>query len=220
MAESVTLTASDGHRLNAWLARPAGKPRGGVIVLQEIFGVNKHIRRVTEGFAAQGFLAIAPAMFDRVRTGVELGYTDFQPGRDLVGALEIGKIVLDLTAATRAVASAGKVGAVGYCWGGALADLAACESPVSAAVSYYGRHTLTWLERKPKCPVMYHWAKLDPVIPPAMMEEIRAGRPAGEHHVYDAATHGFNCDDRHEFHPASAALALERTLDFFSRHLS
>ncbi len=220
MAESITLTASDGHRFAGWLARPSGKPRGGVIVLQEIFGVNAHIRRVAERYAELGFLAIAPSMFDRVRSGVELGYTDFQPGRDLVGALNQAQIVQDMTAAAQAVAEAGRVGAVGYCWGGALADLAACECPVSAAVSYYGRHTVSWLDKTPRCPVMYHFAKLDPVIPPELCAQIIAGRPKGAHHIYEEATHGFNCDERHEYHAASASLALERTLEFFGRHLS
>jgi carboxymethylenebutenolidase len=220
MAESITLTASDGHRFAGWLARPAGRPRAGLVVLQEIFGVNAHIRRVTERYAELGFLAIAPALFDRVRPNVELGYTDFQPGRDLVGALAQDNLVRDMSAAVNAVAEAGRVGAVGYCWGGALADLAACECKVSAAVSYYGRHTLNWLDKTPLCPVMYHFARLDPVIPPELCAQIMAGRPQGTHYIYEEATHGFNCDDRHEYHAASAKLALDRTLEFFGRHLS
>jgi carboxymethylenebutenolidase len=220
MAASIEIRASDGHRFAGWLAQPTGKPRAGLIVLQEIFGVNGHIRQVTERYAALGFLAVAPALFDRVRTGVELGYTDFQPGRELVGALPQDALISDMTAAAGVVAAAGKVGAVGYCWGGALADLAACECPVAAAVSYYGRHTVTWLDKTPRCPVLYHWAKLDPVIPPEMVTEIRNGRPQGIHYVYDEATHGFNCDDRHEYHAASARLALERSLEFFGRHLT
>jgi carboxymethylenebutenolidase len=124
-----------------------------------------------------------------------------------------------MNAAVAWLRQAGKVGAVGYCWGGALADLAACECGVDAAVSYYGRHTATWLDLEPRCPVMYHFGELDPLIPPETVEAIRAGRPQGIFHVYEQAGHGFNCDERQGFHPESARLALERTLGFFDKHL-
>jgi carboxymethylenebutenolidase len=219
MGETIRLRATDGHELDGWLARPAGSPRGGLVVLQEIFGVNGHIRRVTESFAAEGYLALAPALFDRVRPGAELGYDDLATGRELMGALARADIVRDMSAAVAALAGAGRVGAIGYCWGGALADLAACECAIQAAVSYYGRHTATWLELRPKCPVLYHFGKLDPLIPPETVAAIRAGRPDGTFHVYEEAGHGFNCDERHEFHASSAALALERTLAFLRRHV-
>jgi carboxymethylenebutenolidase len=219
MGESIRLLAADGHQFSGWLARPSGRPRAGLAVLQEIFGVNRHIRQVTESFAAQGYLALAPALFDRVRADVELGYDDLQPGRDLVMALDRADTVRDMSAAVAWLRQAGKVGAVGYCWGGALADLAACECGVDAAVSYYGRHTATWLDLEPRCPVMYHFGKLDPLIPPETVEAIRAGRPQGIFHVYEQAGHGFNCDERPGFHPESARLGLERTLGFFDKHL-
>ncbi len=219
MGETIRLTAADGHPLDGYLARPRTSPRGGLVVLQEIFGVNAHIRRVADAFAAEGYLALAPALFDRVRSGVDLAYDQLQAGRDTMGALDRAHTVLDMSAAVAAVRQAGKVGAVGYCWGGALADLAACLCGVEAAVAYYGRHTATWLELTPQCPVLYHFGKLDPFIPPETVEAIRAGRPNGVFHVYEQAGHGFNCDERHEFHPASAALALERTLEFLRRHV-
>lgn len=219
MGETIGLRAADGHTLDGYLARPAGTPRGGLVVLQEIFGVNDHIRRVTEGFAAAGYLAIAPALFDRVRRGVALGYDEIPAGRDIMGALGRDAIVRDIAAAVAAVRSAGSVGAVGYCWGGALADLAACQCDIAAAVSYYGRHAATWLDLQPKCPVMYHFGRLDPLIPPEVVAAIRAGRPAGLFHVYDEAGHGFNCDARPEYHAASAALALKRTLGFLQQEL-
>lgn len=219
MGERIRLRAADGHELDGWLARPDGKPRGGLVVLQEIFGVNHHIRRVTDSFAAEGYLALAPALFDRVRPAVELGYDDLQPGRDLMTSLDRADTLRDIAAAVLAVREAGRVGAIGYCWGGALADLAACESGVDAAVSYYGRHTATWLELQPKCPVLYHFGKLDPFIPPETVDAIRSGRPRGLFHIYEEAGHGFNCDERHEFHAPSAALALERTLAFLRRHV-
>lgn len=219
MGETIRLKAADGHELDAWLARPAGAPRGGLVVLQEIFGVNRHIRRIADSFATDGYLAIAPALFDRVRPGVELGYDQLEAGRDTMQALERANTVRDISTAVAAVREAGKVGAIGYCWGGALADLAACECGIAAAVSYYGRHTATWLELQPRCPVMYHFGKLDPLIPPATVAAIRAGRPRGVFHIYDEAGHGFNCDERHEYHAESASLALKRTLEFLRRYI-
>lgn len=219
MGEVIRLTATDGHALDGYLARPAGPPRAGLVVLQEIFGVNAHIRQVTDGFAAAGYLALAPALFDRIRPGVDLGYDELPAAREIMTALDRGATVRDMAAAVAAVRGAGRVGAVGYCWGGALADLAACECGIEAAVSYYGRHTATWLDLHPRCPVLYHFGKLDPLIPPETVAQIRAGRPEGVFHVYEEAGHGFNCDARHEYHPASARLAMERTLAFLQAHL-
>lgn len=219
MGETVRLKAADGHEFDAWLARPAGAPRGGLVVLQEIFGVNRHIRRIADSFATDGYLAIAPALFDRVRPGVELGYDQLEAGRETMQVLERANTVRDISTAVAAVREAGKVGAIGYCWGGALADLAACECGIAAAVSYYGRHTATWLELQPRCPVMYHFGKLDPLIPPETVAAIRAGRPRGVFHIYDEAGHGFNCDERHEYHAESASLALKRTLEFLRRYI-
>jgi carboxymethylenebutenolidase len=219
MNEAVRLQAADGHAFDAWLARPEGRPRGGLVVLQEIFGLNHHIRRVTGSFAAEGYLAIAPALFDRVRPGIEIPYDDLPRGREVMSSLDRANTVRDMSAAVAAVREADKVGAIGYCWGGALADLAASLCARDAAVSYYGRHTATWLELKPRCPVLYHFGKLDPFIPPETVAQIRAGRPGGLFHVYEEAGHGFNCDERHEFHAPSAELALERTLAFLRRHV-
>lgn len=219
MGRPIELQAADGHRFSAWLAEPAGTPRGGLVVLQEIFGVNHHIRQVTGRFAAEGYLAIAPALFDRARRGVELPYEEIATGREVMMSLKRAGILLDMRAAIDAVRSAGRVGAIGYCWGGALADLAACECGVDAAVSYYGRHTATWLKLQPRCPVMYHFGRLDPYIPPETVAAIQAGRQQGTFFIYEEAGHGFNCDERHEYHAASAALALERSLDFLQQHV-
>ncbi len=219
MGEKIRLKAADSHELDAWLARPAGAPRGGLVVLQEIFGVNHHIRRMADSFATDGYLAIAPALFDRVRPGVELGYDELEAGREILQSLDRANTVRDISTAVAAVREAGKVGAIGYCWGGALADLAACECGIAAAVSYYGRHTATWLELQPRCAVMYHFGKLDPLIPPETVAAIRAGRPRGVFHIYDEAGHGFNCDERPEYHAESASLALKRTLEFLRRYI-
>lgn len=219
MGEIIRLQAADGHEFDGWLARPAGPPRGGLVVLQEIFGVNRHIRRVTESFAAAGYLALAPALFDRVRPGADIPYDDLPAGRDVMTSLDRADTVQDMSAAVTAVRSGGNVGAIGYCWGGALADLAACQCGIDAAVSYYGRHTATWLELEPGCPVLYHFGTLDAFIPAETVAAIRAGRPKGIFHVYEHAGHGFNCDERHEYHADSARLALERTLEFLHRHV-
>ncbi|MBW7929873.1 MAG: dienelactone hydrolase family protein [Gammaproteobacteria bacterium] len=219
MGKHITLQAADGHQLSAWVAAPADKPRGGLVVLQEIFGVNHHIRQLTERFAAAGYLAIAPALFDRVRRGIELPYEEIDTGRRAMMSLKREGIVLDLQAAIDAVRGAGRVGAIGYCWGGALADLAACQCDIDAAISYYGRHTATWLALQPRCPVMYHFGKLDPYIPEDTVAAIRAGRPQGSFFIYEEAGHGFNCDERHEYHAASAELALERSMAFLHEHV-
>lgn len=220
----IRLKASDGHEFAAWRSGDGGRPKAGLVILQEIFGVNGHIRRVTDRFASMGYLAIAPALFDRVRPDVQLGYDQLEEGRGLMQRLELDDVVRDvegaIDAAAEGTAGAGSVGVVGYCWGGAIADLAACRTAASAAVAYYGRANVNWLEEKPQCPVLYHFGALDPLIPPDVVAKIRAGRPGHEVHVYPEAGHGFNCDERHEFHAPSAALALERTLRFLDRHLT
>jgi carboxymethylenebutenolidase len=215
----IELRASDRHSFLGYCARPEGTPRGGLVVLQEIFGVTAHIRKLTEAFATEGYLSVAPLLFDRVRPGIELGYGEIDAGREIMMGLDRSNTVRDISAAVAAVRPAGKVGAIGYCWGGALADLAACSCEIDAAVSYYGRHTVTWLELKPKCPVLYHFGQLDPLIPPETVAAIRGGRPAGLFHVYPEAGHGFHCDERHEYHPASAELARRRTMVFLHEWL-
>ena len=225
--KAISINTLDGHKLDGYLVHPAGTPKGGVIVLQEIFGVTSHIRKVTEDFARQGYLALAPALFDRLKPGIELEYTAIEAGIDLMQKLKLDEIALDLKATVAALrrelaalpGAGSKIGAVGYCWGGSVADLAACRTDIDAAVSYYGRATVGWLDEQPRCPVLYHYGALDPLIPPELVQQITAGRPGQTVHVYAEAGHGFNCNDRHEFHAASAELALKRTLEFFSRHL-
>ena len=219
MGENIQLRAADGHNLGAYLARPEGKPRAGLVVLQEVFGVTAHIRRVTDAFAADGYLALAPALFDRVAPGIELDYSEVARGRDTMLQLDLEASVLDIAAAVEAVGEAGNTGVIGYCWGGAMADLAACKLDIAAAICYYGGRITSWLELRPGCPVMYHFGKLDPLIPMEVVEQIRAARPDEQFFIYPEAGHGFNCDERKDFHPASAALARQRSLDFLARHL-
>jgi carboxymethylenebutenolidase len=219
VSETITLTATDGHELSAYVAKPEGEPKGGLVVLQEIFGVNDHIKKVTDGFAADGFLAIAPAMFDRVEKDLVPDYSDFETARATMGKLDMDNCVLDMAAAADHVRPAGKVATVGYCWGGALADLAACNGLVDVAVSYYGRMTVEWLDKKPQCPVLYHFGETDQLIPMQTIEQIRRGRDPKicKFRVWGGAGHGFNCDSRPEYHKRSATKALEETYEFIDQ---
>jgi carboxymethylenebutenolidase len=220
MGTGVELQAADGHRLGAYVARPAGTPRGALVVVQEIFGVNSHIRAIADGYAAQGLVAIAPALFDRVERGVELGYAgpDVDRGRQLRTAAGDDKPLADIAAAIAHVAPGGKVGIVGYCWGGLLSWLAACKlDGLSAAVVYYGGGVPQQASLKPRCPVQAHFGKQDAHIPLDTVQAFGAAHPEVDLHVYDAG-HGFNCDQRGSYDAAAANLARDRTLAFLERH--
>lgn len=226
MGNFVDLKAADGQVIPAYVAQPAGKPKGGIVVVQEIFGVNSHIRSVADGYAAQGYLAVAPSTFHRVKPGVELGYTesDMKEGMALKAAAEAlpaPGVLQDLQAAVDYAAQAGKVGIVGYCWGGLLTWRAACElNGLSAAVPYYGGGVTTPEEtkRKPKVPVLAHFGAQDHWIPLDTVEAFKKAHPEVEVHVYEA-NHGFNCDQRGSYDATAAQQARERTLAFFARHL-
>jgi carboxymethylenebutenolidase len=222
MGETLTLTALDGVRLSAYRATPAGPPRGGLVVVQEIFGVNRHIRRVTDGFAAEGYVALAPAIFDRIEPGFEAGYqpADIERGRAVRAKGDLDQMVLDVRAGVDALAAAGlRVGVVGYCLGGTLAWLAATRIPgVAAAVGYYGGGIAATVTEAPRCPVMLHFGETDTGIPKEHYEAVRAAHPGLPVHVYPAG-HGFNCDERASYDEASARLARGRTLEFLRRHL-
>jgi carboxymethylenebutenolidase len=226
MGQFIDLTAKDGFTFPAYVAQPAGRPKGAVVVVQEIFGVNSHIRSVADGYAADGNLAIAPATFHRVKQGVELGYgeADMKAGIDLkaaVEALPAPGVLQDLQAAVDDAAKAGKVGIVGYCWGGLLVWRAAEQvTGLSAAVPYYGGGSTTPAEiaRQPKVPVLAHFAKKDHYITLDTVEAFEKAHPEVAVHLYDA-DHGFNCDQRGSYHAASAKLAREHTLAFFAKHL-
>jgi carboxymethylenebutenolidase len=221
MGQFTTIMARDGHEFQAWLAAPPGRPRGALLVIQEIFGVNSHIRQVTDGFAAEGYTAIAPSLFDRVRRGIELGYTpaDRQEGAGYRAQLTPENTLRDLAAALAVVRHSGRAGSVGYCFGGALSYLAACQLPVACAVVYYGQ-VASYLEQKPKCPVMYHFGSEDRGIPLADVARIQAAYPQAPVYTYEGAGHGFNCEQRDSYNPQAAALARARTLEFFARYLA
>jgi carboxymethylenebutenolidase len=228
MGTMIELQSADGTLVPAYEARPAGTPKGAVVVIQEIFGVNSHIRAVADGYAAEGYLAVAPAAFHRVKPGVSLGYTDADMSegfgyKTAVEALPAPGVMQDIQAAIHhaAKASGGKVGVVGYCWGGLLTWRAACTlSGLSAAAPYYGGGVTTDAEiaRQPQVPVLAHFAEQDNWIPMDTVEAFKKAHPEVAVHTY-AAHHGFNCDQRGSWHAPSAQLARERTLAFFGQHL-
>jgi carboxymethylenebutenolidase len=221
MGEMIKLTTKDGAKIDAYKALPNGKPRGAIVVLQEVFGVNHHIRNVADRFAAEGYLAIAPALFDRVSPGVELDYVqkDIQEGMTLVGRLKREDTLADIAAAIAAASEAGKVGVVGYCWGGALAYATAAHlTGVAAAVGYYGGGIAANIATAFNAPMILHFGERDDHIPLADVEKIKKANPNIPVHLYPAG-HGFNCDERGSYDAASAKLASERTLAFFREHL-
>lgn len=220
MSETVKLRAADGNELGAYVARPAGEPRAGLIVMQEIFGVNAHIRRVADAYAKDGFLAVAPALFDRIEKGVELGYdgADMERAMTFIARLDMDKALADVAAAVEYAKKAGKVGVIGYCFGGTLAWLAATRLKVNAAVGYYGGRIGTYAGENPSCPVMLHFGKQDTHIPAEEVEKVHAAHPEVEIYWYDAG-HGFNCAARASYSPEAAKLARERSLAFLRKHL-
>ncbi len=221
MSEWIELKSAGGAPIAAWLATPAGAPRGAIVVVQEIFGVNHHIRSVADRFAAEGYLAIAPAVFDHVEKGVELAYDQdgMKRGMEIVGKLEREAALADIAASVARVASAGKVGVVGFCWGGTMAWLAAAKTDgVSAAVGYYGGGVIGLKDLKPRAPTILHFGEKDTHIPLAGVREVEAAHPETPVYVYPA-DHGFNCDERGSYDAPSAKLAWGRTLDFFAKNL-
>ena len=222
MGTTTTPTAEDGHRLAAYRAAPTGAPRGGLVVIQEIFGVNSHIKTVCDGYAADGYLALAPSLFDRVERDVAMGYgpSDIERGRTLRGKVGWEQMVADLRAAVRALqAEKLKVGAVGYCMGGSLAWLAATRvDGLAAAVGYYGGAVADFAQEQPRCPVLLHFGETDSSIPKEHWDRIAAAHPKVPMHLYPAG-HGFNCDARASYHEPSARLARQRTLEFLRKYV-
>jgi carboxymethylenebutenolidase len=222
----IDLKAADGSTFPAYVAEPTGKPKGGLVVLQEIFGVNSHIRSVADGYANDGYFVVAPATFHRVQPGVELGYTEADMGtgfgfKTAVDGLPAPGVMADIQAAIDHASQAGKVGIVGYCWGGLLTWRAACSlQGLSAAVPYYGGGMTAAADAAltPTVPVMAHFGDQDHWIPLDTVEVFKKVQPAVVVHVY-AANHGFNCDQRGSYNEAAAKLARERTLAFFAQHI-
>ena len=221
MGQLINLTTSDGHNLSAYRVDPSGAPKGGLVVIQEIFGVNSHIREVCEGFAADDYVAIAPALFDRAERGVDLGYEeeDRQNGMGLRGQIDWNDNIKDAVAAREAISDSGKVAIVGYCFGGTVAWLGACSGSFDAAVGYYGGFIHNFLDRHPKCPVQLHFGAQDQGIPIENVDKIRDAKPDVDIYVYDGAGHGFICDHRASYHEGATTASRSRTLDFFDANL-
>lgn len=221
MGKMIELTASDGHKLSAYRADPASKPRGAIVVIQEIFGVNSHIKSVADGYAADGYVAIAPALFDRVKKGVDLGYSpeDIAKGREIRGKVTNDMAMKDVEVTVKAASSAGKVGIVGYCWGGFVTWLASSKIPgLSCAVAYYGGGILDNTELAPKVPLMGHFGDKDAHIPVDGVKKLAAKYPQHPIFIY-AADHGFNCDQRGSHNAPAAQQARERSLEFFRKNV-
>lgn len=220
MSEYVNLRAADGNELSAYVARPAAEPIAGLVVVQEIFGVNAHIRSVADGYARDGFLAVAPALFDRIEKGVELGYegADMQRAMTFIPKLDMDKALADVAAAVDYAKKESKKNAavIGYCFGGTMAWLAATRLHVAAAVGYYGGRIANYAGEAPTCPVMLHFGKQDTHIPAEEVQKVSAAHPEVEIYWYDAG-HGFNCDARASYNPESAKLARERSLEFLKK---
>lgn len=224
MSTTITLTASDGHNLSAYRADPAGTPRGGIVVVQEIFGVNHHIRAVCDRLADQGYLAVAPAMFDRFSRGFEAGYEpeEILRVRDFaLKNIEMDKLVIDAAAAQDAVRAAGKTGMVGFCMGGSVSFVSATRlDGLAAASCFYGGVIVKFADAAPKCPTQMHFGEFDQHIPMSDVETVRAKRGADcDIFVYPAG-HGFYCDERASFHAPSAREAWDRTLALFEHHVA
>lgn len=223
MSEQVRLKAEDGHELDAYVATPAGDPLAALVVVQEVFGVNAHIRSVADGYARDGFLAIAPALFDRVERGMELAYEgeDVQKAMALRKKLKMDDMLKDTAAAIDygRMRTGKKTGVIGYCLGGSIAWLAACRMNLDAAVGYYGGLIPQYAEERPQCPVMLHFGSKDQHISQEAVAKIRAANPEVPVYFYDAG-HGFNCDVRASYDADSAKLARERSLAFLTKNLS
>jgi len=222
MGSMTELKAADGHKLAAYRAEPAGKARGAVVVIQEIFGVNTHIRSVADGYAADGYLVIAPAMFDRMQRNYDTGYSqpEIQAGIALMQKLDWKEAMQDAAAALETVKSAGKVGIVGYCWGGTVTWVAAARlSGLACAAPYYGGGMPGFIGEKPKCPTMCHFGEQDQSPTLAQAKAIAAAHPEITAHYYVGAGHGFNCDQRGSYNAEASKLARERTLQFFRQHV-
>lgn len=220
MGQTINLNTTRMQCISAYLAQPAGTPKGGIVVIQEIFGVNEHMRHVVDGFAEAGYTAIAPCFFDHLETGVELGYNEegYKKGRELITELGMDRAVEDVASAAEAISSAGRIGTVGYCWGGTVALLAALRLGMPS-VSYYGARNVPFLGEKPRAPVMFHFGEKDKSIPPEMIQKHREMLPQMELFTYPA-DHAFNRDIGAQYDEASTKLAYQRTLAFFDKQLA
>jgi carboxymethylenebutenolidase len=222
VGQDIKLKASDGFQSGGYRADPTGTPKGAIVVIQEIFGVNHHIRAVCDRLAGAGYVAIAPSIFDRIERNFQSGYSpdEIAVARKFVANPDWPAMLLDTQAAIDAVKSVGPVGIIGFCLGGSVAYAAATKlSGLSAAVGYYGGAVVRLADDKPKVPTQLHFGEQDQGIPLTDVDTIKAKRPEVEVYVYPGAQHGFHCDERASYDKASADIAWPRSLDFFAKHL-
>ena len=222
MGQTIEARMGDGASIRVYRADPEGTPRAGLAIMHEAFGMNDHIRDMCERYAAEGYLALAPALYDRAERGVEIpgyGAEDLARGRELRRKVEWDPAVADMKTVIGLAREAGAVGVVGYCWGGSLAWLAATRCGADAAVGYYGGQIVQFIDERPGCPFMAHFAERDVHVPPESAATLRRRHPGVPVHVYDA-DHGFNCDRRADYDAEAAALAWDRTSEFLAAHLA
>jgi carboxymethylenebutenolidase len=222
LGKQFNLITTDKHSLGAYRADPHGTPKGGLVVVQEIFGVNHHIRAVCDRLAALGYVAVAPAVFDRFVRDFECGYTpdEIAHARSYLGNLNWEHMMADIAAGVGDLKGSGPLGVIGFCMGGTAAFLAAGRIPgLSAAVAYYGGMIGKFADEKPKCPLQMHFGERDEGIPMSTVDEIKKKQPQAETYVYPGAAHGFYCDERASYNKDAAALAWSRTQEFLSKHM-
>lgn len=212
--------AKDGHIVDLYVAKPKSEAVATVIVLQEIFGITDHIKDVCKQYAAHGYLAIAPALFDRIKKNIVLDYSSIEEGRDYKMQLQDEQVLLDIAASAATAENDLKVAVIGFCFGGALSYLASTRLNLDCAISYYGGGIAEkYINQKPLCPIMYHFGALDPIIPSTDVAAIQSNHPEGVFHIYEDAGHGFNCSDRRDYHSESAKIAFARSLEFLKMHI-
>ena len=212
--------AKDGHIVDLYVAKPKSEAMATVIVLQEIFGITEHIQAICQQYATHGYLAIAPALFDRIKKNIVLDYSSFAEGRDYKMQLQDEQVLLDIAASAATAENDLKVAVIGFCFGGALSYLASTRLNLNCAISYYGGGIAEkYINQNPLCPIMYHFGALDPIIPSTDVAAIQSNHPEGVFHIYEDAGHGFNCSDRRDYHSESAKIAFARSLEFLKMHI-
>src|SRR5256714_123485 len=222
LGKQFSLTSNDKFQLGAYRADPSGPAKGGIVVIQEIFGVNHHIRAVCDRLASEGYAAVAPALFDRQQKDFECGYTpdEIANARKFIANPDFGAMLRDTQAAIDELRKEGPVAIMGFCMGGTVAFLAACEGTgLSAAVCYYGGHIIKMVDKRPKCPTQMHFGEKDASIPMDAVETIKQKHPECEIYVYPDAAHGFHCDERGSFNEAGSKLAWQRSMAFLQKNV-
>ena len=220
MSEFIHALAKDGHIADAYVAKPESQAIATVVILQEIFGITDHIKDVCKQYAAHGYLAIAPALYDRIRKNIVLDYSSVAEGKNYKMQLIDEQTIMDIEAAIALAENNSKVAIIGFCFGGALSYLASTRLNVSCVISYYGGGIVEkYINQKPLCPIMYHFGALDPTIPSSEVVAIKSSHPEGVFHIYEDAGHGFNCNLRKDYHEESAKIASTKSLDFLKLHL-